>query len=159
MVSKNSVYQRFQLIVLPLLIIFSVDQFTKVLARSYLKDVSYSFWDGFLKFKLLFNPGIFLGLGSNLLPMTRLLLFSVFPLSAAFIGLIYLWRCKLPNSFILIWSLCCADLISNIIGRAFSNGLVTDFMILSIGPLRTGVLNFADFVDLPGLALMPYLFW
>ena len=100
-----------------------------------------------------------MGLGSNLHPTTRLLLFSVFPLTAAFIGLIYLWRCKLPNSFILTWSLCCAGLISNIIGRAFSNGLVTDFMILSIGPLRTGVFNFADFVDLPGLALMPYLFW
>jgi signal peptidase II len=159
MYSGSSGNQRFRLVLLPLFIIFGIDQLTKVLARIYLKDASYSFWHGLAKFKLLSNPGIFLGLGSNLSSSTRLVLFSALPLFAAVAGVVYLLRCKMPSIFILIWSTCCACIISNVVGRIFSNGSVTDFMILSIGPLHTGVFNFADFADLPGITFMIFLFW
>ena len=159
MYSGASGTQRFRLVLLPLIIIFGIDQLTKVLARIYLKDASYSFWHGLVKFKLLFNPGIFLGLGSNLQPSTRLILCSALPLFAAAAGMVYLWRCKMPNIFILIWSTCCACIISNVVGRIFSNGSVTDFMVLSVGPLHTAVFNFADFADLPGFIVMFFLFW
>jgi len=157
--SENFSNQRLRLVLLPLFLVFGIDQITKAIARIYLHDTDISIGNGFLKLELLFNPGIFLGLGSNLPPITRLLLFSVLPLILAIAGLIYLYRSRIPNGFTLAWSICCACVISNILGRLFSNGLVTDFIILTLGPFKTAVFNFADFMDMPGIVVMGFLFW
>ena len=47
--------------------------------------------------------------------------------------------------------------IGNLIDRISNNGLVTDFINVGIGPLRTGVFNVADMAVLFGVLALGYL--
>ena len=50
-------------------------------------------------------------------------------------------------------SLVCAGGMSNLVDRLLHNGLVTDFLILRLGLLRTGVFNLADVMIVLGTLL------
>jgi signal peptidase II len=49
----------------------------------------------------------------------------------------------------LIW----AGGVSNLADRLFRHGLVTDFIVVRIGPLHTGVFNLADFAIVAGMMM------
>jgi len=48
--------------------------------------------------------------------------------------------------------------MGNLIDRVWNNGLVTDFINVGIGPVRTGVFNVADLAVTFGAIAVGYLF-
>jgi signal peptidase II len=46
--------------------------------------------------------------------------------------------------------------VSNLYDRITNNGGVTDFMIMSLGPLHTGIFNVADIAIMAGVMLLVF---
>ena len=95
-----------------------------------------------------------MSLGANLPEWLRFLIFSVFV--AIGLGFV-IWHVFKSKEMTLIstWalSLIIAGGIGNLIDRFF-RGTVTDFLVMGIGPLRTGVFNLADFIIVIGSCLL-----
>jgi signal peptidase II len=131
------------------------DQATKQIARTQLSQVgSITLPGSFFQLTLAENPGAFLSLGASLPQMVR---------SALAVGLgmglvcllVYLVRTTQLRfvSFlggVLIW----AGGISNLADRFSRHGLVTDFMVIRVGPVHTGVFNVADLAIVIGLLIL-----
>jgi signal peptidase II len=106
-------------------------------ARSYLADT--------LRLQYVENPGGFLGLGGGLSPDARFWLFTI--VNAAFlaaVAYVLVSRWSMHWSKFLMLLLLLAGGIGNLIDRVVQGGVVTDFLNLGIGPVRTGVFNVAD---------------
>jgi signal peptidase II len=91
------------------------------------------------------NPGGFLSLGSQFSPDTRFWMFTIINLVllAVVAGvLVKSWNMRLTTFIAILFFL--AGGLGNMVDRVLHEGLVTDFIVLSIGPLRTGVFNIAD---------------
>ena len=132
------------------------DQATKHLARTELSQMGAStFPSHFIEFTLAENPGAFLSLGASLPQAVRRAILTVgVSFGLAFL-LAYLVRKPtlrwLPFlGLALIW----AGGMSNLIDRFARGGLVTDFMVVRIGPFHTGIFNLADFAVLIGLLML-----
>ncbi|VVP68432.1 Lipoprotein signal peptidase [Pseudomonas fluorescens] len=129
-------------------IVFIVlDQAVKILCLTHLKTNSFRAGGDFLSFdiELHHNPGAFLSLGASLPPQLKQLIFI------AGVSIVICWatywafshwyksiKHALPIYFIALGG------ASNLIDRIFRDGHVVDYMILSIGPIHTGVFNIAD---------------
>jgi signal peptidase II len=136
-------------LLLALLILFSCigcDQATKTIAiRTLHGSPPRSFLDDTVRFDFALNPGGFLSLGSNLPDSLRIWGFVVFN-SCLMLGL-FAYLClkrsmPLPLFVSLVFIL--AGGVGNLIDRVGNHGLVTDFINVGVGPLRTGVFNVAD---------------
>ena len=91
------------------------------------------------------NPGGFLSLGSNLSPTARFCIFVGFNLCvlmAVVAMLIYNWNARLAIFASIAYIL--AGGIGNLIDRISNDGLVTDFVNVGVGQIRTGIFNVAD---------------
>ena len=91
------------------------------------------------------NTGAFLSLGKNWPAPAKAVFFISLPL-LALVGLgwmIVRSKSKSPLGWIAL-SMFIGGGIGNLIDRLANQGVVVDFMNFGIGPLRTGVLNFAD---------------
>ena len=132
------------------------DQVTKHLARTALEpETPIHLFDGFAMLLLADNPGAFLGLGSSLPEPARLALFGAGVGAVLLAGLAYLLLAHTaPRAFLLAGSLLVAGGLSNLLDRLFRAGHVTDFLVLRVGPLHTGVFNVADVAILTGAALL-----
>lgn len=133
------------------------DQVTKHLARTQLgRDGSTIIAGGFLQFILAENPGAFLSLGASL-PQTARTVLTVCVGVALTLLLAHIVRTPtMRMTLVLGLTLICAGGISNLLDRLLRDGLVTDFMILRLGPLRTGIFNFADFAIVMGTLLVAF---
>jgi signal peptidase II len=131
------------------------DQVTKHLARTELGRMgSATLPGGFIEFTLAENPGAFLGLGASLPQAARSALTVCVSFGLAFL-LAYLVRTpRLRLVPFLALALIWAGGISNLIDRVARHGLVTDFMVIRVGPLHTGVFNLADFVIVAGMLML-----
>jgi signal peptidase II len=56
-------------------------------------------------------------------------------------------------------ALAAAGGMSNLIDRITRHGLVTDFMVLRVGPLHTGIFNVADVIVMSGMGLLAFALW
>jgi signal peptidase II len=130
------------------------DRMTKDLAVSSLVGApGRSYLSGLVRFEYAENRGGFLGLGADLPDGPRRLLFSWATgllLLAVAIGTI---GYRLSG-----WPLAGAALFvaggaSNWLDR-FERGSVVDFMIVGVGPVRTGIFNVADVVLMAGAAIL-----
>ncbi len=91
------------------------------------------------------NRGAFLSLGSNLPGHWRVTIFDGFVALTLVVAIIVLFRGLLQSSADRIAvALLVAGGAGNLIDRIRFRGRVTDFLLLSIGPLHTGVFNVAD---------------
>ena len=143
-----------RLVVVALMLISTAgcDQVTKHLARKQLNSAeSTPMAGGLVEFVLAENPGAFLSLGASLPQWLRGSLFTAGISFGLMALLVYILRVEgIPwNSFlwlVLIW----AGGMSNLVDRFVRHGLVTDFMIVRIGPLHTGVFNVADLAIVTG---------
>ena len=122
------------------------DQGTKYLATQTLRGAAaQSYFADTVRLQYVQNPGGFLSLGSNFPPGVR---FSFFiGVNASFLAVVaYLlltrWRMRSAQFIVLLFLL--AGGIGNLIDRVTNDGLVTDFVSVGIGPLRTGIFNVAD---------------
>ena len=111
---------------------------------------------GTVRLEYALNPGGFLSLGHNISEPMRSWIFvacNVFTMCVItgflFFRRLINWKLFIALSYIL------AGGIGNLIDRVTNNGLVTDFINVGIGPLRTGIFNVADMaVMFGGFALI-----
>jgi signal peptidase II len=131
------------------------DQASKQLVRSHIDlGASQSFLGDTLRLTHAENPGAFLGAGATLPPMVRAAIFQgvvglvVLGLLAAavFMRGLDTWRA-------VALTLLAASGLGNLIDRLAHDGLVTDFLNMGIGPVRTGIFNVADMVGMVGIAI------
>lgn len=130
------------------------DQATKSIAARELIDAEpRTYFGGVLRLQYALNPGGFLSLGHNLPKPVRDGIFTGFGigLMALLTGYLVAKRNASPAVFGAI-ALMLAGGIGNLIDRMFRDGLVTDFMSVGIGPLRTGIFNVADMAIMAGAA-------
>ncbi|HEY3861328.1 MAG TPA: signal peptidase II [Verrucomicrobiae bacterium] len=136
------------------------DQTSKHLARAGLDHFgSVALPGGLGELRLAENPGSFLSLGDSFPKPLRLAIFTI-GTAVSMLGLFaYLAGARLGRrnfaGLALIW----AGGTSNLIDRVARHGLVTDFVILRVGPLHTGIFNAADVMIMAGLAALIYDLW
>lgn len=135
-----------------------LDQATKWWAETSLdRGRIFSYANDMLRIQYAENPGAFLGLGGNLSPEARFwLLTAVNGCFLFVIGGILIARWHMPTGQFAALALLLSGGIGNLIDRTTQNGLVTDFLNVGIGPVRTGIFNVADMAIMAGAGL---LFW
>jgi signal peptidase II len=129
------------------------DHATKYAATALIEPAGViSLASGALRFEVVYNAGAFLGLGAGLPPLVRtVLLGGLVPL-----GLLVLVAGVLRSAAATPFQLAALGLIvgggfGNWIDRILHDGHVTDFVSLGIGPLHTGIFNFADVAVVGGM--------
>lgn len=137
------------------------DQVTKNLAKEHLMDGRViSYFNNTFVLKYAENTGAFLSLGNDLSDSISLWLFIIIPV----IFLISLVVCVILKSKELNWmkllgfSLILAGGIGNIIDRILFDRRVTDFMIVGIQNIRSGIFNFADLYVTIGVIALIFLY-
>lgn len=152
---------RIGLLLLVLVGTVGCDQTTKYVARTTLgNDDRVALAGGWGELRLVENPGAFLSLGATLPPSTRAALFT-FGVAAGLLLLLFYLLKRTPLNWLVFTGLALvlAGGASNLVDRILRNGLVTDFIILRLGPLQTGVFNAADVVVLIGVGLLVFSYW
>ncbi|MBN1409410.1 MAG: signal peptidase II [Spirochaetales bacterium] len=158
---KNRIVQII-IIVLVVACNVAVDQVSKGIARTELKGRgTIEVLGSFFVFTYAENEGAFLSFGSNFPKPLRIILLSIIPAICLLGGIIYIIYSFVKKKMTMVELICISCIIGggigNIYDRIFNGGLVTDFMNLGIGSLRTGIFNFADLSILLGaIALMIY---
>lgn len=101
------------------------------------------------------NTGAMLGVGSELPYDMRFLLFTVFAGFAlsAILAFTILEK-KLKPVDVLSLAMILGGGMSNLLDRLFKGGIVVDFMIVSIGSIKTAIFNFADLSIVLGLVVL-----
>ena len=156
---QHSIRIRFIFAILILLLCIGCDQATKSIATQMLKgSPPRSFLVDTVRLEYALNPGGFLSLGMNMPDELREWVFIGFN-SCLLLGLCAFLVLKRGVSFALFASIAfiLAGGIGNLIDRVWHGGLVTDFVNLGIGPLRTGVFNVADMAVTCGVLAIGYL--
>lgn len=151
---------RFFILLLVLVCAAGCDQASKHFARSALVHSGpVALPGGFGELLLAENPGSFLSLGDALPNSLRLAIFTV-GTGAFMLGLFaYLVGTRGGRyrfiGLMLIW----AGGTSNLIDRIVRHGRVTDFLVIHVGPIHTGVFNAADVMIMAGTAILLYHYW
>ena len=133
------------------------DQATKHLARTHLAmSPPLPLLGGSVELVLSLNSGAFLSLGASLPQATRAFLFT--GLAAAFVvaAVFILLRRghRLGQSTQVGLALAAAGGLGNLIDRLSWQGFVTDFLVIRLGPLHTGIFNVADMAITVGALIL-----
>lgn len=123
-----------------------IDQLSKGYARSLLAEgVQFHIAGGLIRFEYVENFAGFLGfLAAIPEPFRAFLLTAGVGMLLVISALIVFRGNMLATDQLLAASLVLAGGTGNLIDRLFNNGGVIDFLVLSIGPLSTGIFNIAD---------------
>ena len=138
---------RIALVLVVVAINIGCDQSTKYLAKKHLRDAGVVQVAGdFVILKYAENNGAFLSMFSSLPRTFRTVALIILPVIALGLLAFYLFRnAGLPLPLLLAFGSILGGGISNVmIDRVFNNQYVVDFMNIGIGPVRTGIFNFAD---------------
>lgn len=132
------------------------DQATKNIAsRSLVASAPVTLIDHIFHLEYTENSGAMMGVGAELSDRTRFWLFTVFAGFALTAILAFTLLDKTLNvAAILSLSLIVGGGLGNLVDRLFKGGVVVDFMIITLGPLRTAIFNFADLSILIGLMVL-----
>lgn len=107
--------------------------------------------DGLLTLTYYENTGGMLSLGSYLPEAIRFSVFTVLVGLVLFAGLAYILLKPMTKLSFTVGLLILAGGFGNLYDRAMNDGRVVDFILLQLGPLRTGVFNVADIAIMAGL--------
>lgn len=152
---------RYPVVLISVVAVLGLDQWTKVLATEHLlgEPTRYYFNEWF-KLTYALNDGAFLSLGSELGPILRPVLLTVFP-AVLLIGLVwFIFRERDLNSWqVVSLALIVGGGLSNIVDRIIY-GKVVDMMQIDVDPLPpTGIFNIADVAIMAGMFMMlPFAF-
>jgi signal peptidase II len=132
------------------------DHAAKSLAASSLDaGASLSLLRGTLRLELVHNPGAFLSFGAGLpAPVRSVLFVLVVPLATAAVCVLVARSARLSRSLLAGLGLLAGGGLGNWLDRLAHGGVVTDFVSVGIGPLRTGIFNVADVCIVAGAALV-----
>lgn len=133
-----------------------VDQATKQFATQQLRGrPPMSFLGDTVRVVYAENPGAFLGIGGQWDPSVRFALLTVVnSLFLLAIAAVLTFRWQMVWQEFAAYALLLAGGIGNLIDRVTLNGLVTDFLNLGIGPVRTGIFNVADVAITAGAIML-----
>ncbi|PCK09765.1 MAG: signal peptidase II [Alteromonadaceae bacterium] len=149
---------RASVIIVICLVSIVLDQGTKWLASEYLaRGPMTSYFFDLFRIGYAENVGAFLGMGSDLSPDLRFLIFTV--IVGCFLSALTLFvfiYSKHTSEALVAWALVLSGGVSNFYDRAVNNGAVVDFLNLGIGSLRTGIFNIADVAIMIGVG---FLLW
>lgn len=152
MTQKTSTKIRFVVAAVLLVSCIGCDQATKSLATRTLKhSPPQSYFGDTVRLGFAENPGGFLSLGGSLPDRSRFWLFI--GLNSCMMTMLVAFLClkrQMPYALFISLLLILAGGIGNLIDRLTNNGLVTDFIVMGVGPLRTGVFNVADIAVMLG---------
>lgn len=139
-----------------LLTCVSCDHATKRVATSLLGHTdAVSLAGDAVRFELAYNAGAFLSIGAGLSPLLRrLLLVGLVPLGLAAVCASVLRQRALDRATLVGVALIAGGGVGNWLDRLLHGGLVTDFVSIGAGPLRTGVFNAADVFLVAGVLLV-----
>jgi signal peptidase II len=139
-----------------LVLTLGLDRWTKVLAQQHLKGTPrQSFLADTVRLDYAENRGAFLSLGASLSEGARMAIFS-WAVGLLLLGLtvaVYVRRDLSPRARLALAAVASGGL-GNLYDRVFEGGVVTDFMNLGVGWLRTGIFNVADIAIVVGVALL-----
>ncbi len=138
------------------------DQMTKNIATTALANQAgpQCFLGDTFRLQFARNPGAFLGLGGNLPPEARFWILTVInAIAMVVIGTVMWKRWNMAPAKFAAGALLLAGGIGNLIDRVRFEGLVTDFLNLGIGPVRTGIFNVADMAITAGCCILFVAFW
>jgi signal peptidase II len=108
-----------------------------------------------VRFELVSNPGAFMSLGAALPETLRhILLLGVVPLLIALVCLGFARAARGSPGVLVGLALLAGGGVGNWIDRLMNGGAVTDFVSVGLGPLRTGIFNFADVAVIAGVCLV-----
>lgn len=138
------------------LVLNVIDQFTKQLARTELAPFEErSFFGGLFKLHHSENPGAFLSLGAQLSPEARTAIFTglvcVFLVWALWMTIRKAGHAN--YAFVLGWAMLITGGFGNVIDRVWKS-TVTDFMVMGVGSVQTGVFNVADMAIMFGILVV-----
>jgi signal peptidase II len=144
------------LVVLVLIGCVGCDQLTKSAARAYLPGTGvHSYLIDSLRLEYAQNSGAFLNLGESLSPTVRydslIIGVGAFVL-ALLLGAVAAARLSWLQRVAL--AAMGAGGLGNLIDRIRFDGMVTDFLNLGLGPLRTGIFNVADATLMLGAGML-----
>ncbi|MFP2932254.1 signal peptidase II [Pyxidicoccus sp. 3LG] len=148
-------WYRLTLVTLVLAGTVGCDQATKQLAISGLRgEPGQSFLGGLLRLTYAENPGAFLSMFGGLSRTAQFWLLTAGVGVLLFGLLAYLVASgRLGRLHSVALALCVGGGLSNWLDRVFNDGRVVDFMIVGVGPVRTGVFNVADIAIMLGVGL------
>jgi signal peptidase II len=129
-----------------LIFAIATDQLSKMAARGILATTGdISVFGGLVRFSLIDNHEGFLGIVRGLPPWLQFFFLYVGVTLLLVFCLIYLFFLSRPNCrFDIPLGLVTGGGLSNLLDRILHDGGVTDFMILAVGSLHTGIFNLAD---------------
>jgi signal peptidase II len=132
------------------------DQSSKHIARKELSRLgAVALPGGFGELWLAENPGVFLSLGVSLPQSLRLAVFTVGVGAGLVVLFAYLVGAATQSWLSFVgFALILAGGVSNLIDRITRQGLVTDFIVIHVGPLHTGIFNLADITIMIGMATL-----
>jgi signal peptidase II len=149
-------------IILILVLVLSTvgcDQVAKLFAKSELAfSPPKTFFQGIVRLQYAENTGAFLSIGAHLPQTTRIFLILIMTVVvvSSFVGL-FLRADRLDTYRLVAFSLILAGASGNLIDRHFNDGRVIDFVILAVGPFRTGIFNVADVLIIGGILLLSFV--
>jgi signal peptidase II len=129
------------------------DQATKEVAASHRPDIA--LFGGVVRVAYAENPGAFLGLGDDLPDGARVALLIV--MNSIILGALGWWAFGRRHEMLVRFAatLVIAGGVGNLIDRMLRDGgRVVDFLVLGVGPVRTGVFNVADVAIMVGVGLL-----
>lgn len=128
------------------------DRYTKDQAVNLLKGQEpTSFLSGVFSLTYHENTGAMLSLGENLPDGVRFIIFTLLVGLVLVGGFAYMLLKPMDKLTFTLGLLILAGGFGNLYDRALNDGRVVDFMLLQIGPLKTGVFNVADVAIMVGL--------
>lgn len=128
-----------------LLINFSADRITKLLAGSYLQGKeAISFFNHSIVLEYAENNGAFLSIGSTWPDALKYLALLVIPILACLYGLYYCAFKLTDKVLVILFVSIIGGGLGNLIDRLLNDFKVVDFLNFGIGSFRTGILNVAD---------------
>lgn len=147
--------KRLVLVLIILVSCVGCDQSTKSVAKTYLSETNtISLLGDAVRLQIAKNYGVFLNAGATLPSQWRSKLFSIGLATILISLLVYAMASKRLNPIaIAATGLIAGGGVSNMIDRVLYGGYVVDFLNIGIGPVRTGIFNWADMCIMSGVAL------
>lgn len=143
-------------IILTIILTIAIDQISKILVRTYvISSEKTNIIGTYFTLHNVENTGAFLGMGSDLSPVVKLILLLILPIVVLGFVTVHIFKDKsLDNLSIFAFASIIGGGIANVFDRVVY-GSVTDFFYINLGGVfRTGIFNMADLFVTTGMIIL-----